>query len=134
MSVLHVSAGDGEWYPNSDGAGRFRVLRVHDGGGVTVEVELASGSKGATHEHPRGEELVVMSGRLVVDDVELARVTTSTRRPGEATRRGRSPTHVSCSCCPRFPSSSAATSEGQLRCPAAVGPWTASAWVFTSLV
>ena len=60
-------------YNSPDGeVARVRVLRVHDGGGVTVEVELASGSQGAAHEHPGGEELVVMSGRLVVDDVELA--------------------------------------------------------------
>lgn len=75
MTSTHVPAGTGEWLDNPDGAGRFRILRLHEGGGATVEVAIRAGAAGKPHRHPAGEELVMLEGEVEIDGILL--------RPGD---------------------------------------------------
>lgn len=72
MSTHLVDAGAGEWFDNPDGAGRFRILRLHDGGGATVEVRMQAGTRGKAHLHPKGEELFMLEGKVSIGGEELA--------------------------------------------------------------
>ena len=69
-TTARIADGD-DWFPNPDGAGRFRVLRDHGDGGVTVEVTMPAGSVGRTHRHPAGEELVMLDGEAKIGSVGL---------------------------------------------------------------
>lgn len=66
-----VPAGSGEWLESPDAAGRFRILRIHDGGGVTIKVTIPAGVTGKPHRHPGGEELVMLSGEVEIDGMVL---------------------------------------------------------------
>ncbi|MFM8971317.1 MAG: cupin domain-containing protein [Actinomycetota bacterium] len=70
-----VRADDGEWLESPDAAGTFRILRVHDAGGVTIEVSIPAGVTGNPHRHPGGEELLMVSGEVEIDGLIL--------RPGD---------------------------------------------------
>lgn len=72
MSTHHVEAGTGKWFDNPDGAGTFRILRMHDDGGATVEVRMQAGTRGKAHLHPKGEELFMLEGEVSIGGVELA--------------------------------------------------------------
>ena len=72
MSTHHVEAGAGEWFGNPDGPGKFRVLRLHDDGGATVEVRMQAGTRGKAHLHPKGEELFMLEGEVSIGGEELA--------------------------------------------------------------
>lgn len=72
MSTHHVEAGAGEWFDNPDGAGKFRILRLHDDGGATVEVRMQAGTRGKAHLHTKGEELFMLEGEVSIGGEELA--------------------------------------------------------------
>jgi len=72
MSTHHVKAGAGEWFDNPDGAGKFRILRLHDVGGATVEVRMQAGTRGKAHLHPKGEELFMREGEVSIGGEKLA--------------------------------------------------------------
>ena len=71
MTSIHVPANQGEWLDSPDGAGRFRVLRVHKGGGATVEVAIPGGVEGRPHVHPAGEELLMVEGHVDISGTIL---------------------------------------------------------------
>ncbi|MFM7735796.1 MAG: cupin domain-containing protein [Alphaproteobacteria bacterium] len=71
MTTTHVPAGSGDWLESPDGAGRFRILRLHDAGGATVEVSVRTGVEGKPHRHPAGEELVMLEGQVEIDGIVL---------------------------------------------------------------
>lgn len=75
MNGTYVPAHTGEWLDNPDGAGRFRILRLHENGGATVEVSIPAGAVGKPHRHPAGEELVMLEGEVEIDGILL--------RPGD---------------------------------------------------
>jgi quercetin dioxygenase-like cupin family protein len=72
MSAQRVEAGAGEWFDNPDGAGKFRILRLHEDGGATVEVRMQAGTRGKAHFHPKGEELFMLEGEVSIGGEELA--------------------------------------------------------------
>ena len=72
MSAQRVEAGAGEWFDNPDGAGKFRILRLHDDGGATVEVRMQAGTRGKAHLHPKDEELFMIEGEVSIGGEELA--------------------------------------------------------------
>lgn len=72
MSSHHIEARAGEWFDNPDGAGKFRILRLHDDGGATVEVRMQAGTRGTAHLHPKGEELFMIEGEVSIGGEELA--------------------------------------------------------------
>lgn len=88
MEVTYVSADEGEWLPSPDGVGRYRILRLHETGGVTIEVAMDAGSEGDLHRHPGGEELVMVSGVIEVGGVTLG--------PGDYLFTPPSATHRAC--------------------------------------
>jgi quercetin dioxygenase-like cupin family protein len=71
VSARFVSSESGEWFDNPDGAGRFRILRLHDDGGVTVEVRMEQAMRGRPHLHPEGEELFMIEGHASIGGHEL---------------------------------------------------------------
>ena len=71
MSTQFVASESGEWFDNPDGAGKFRVLRLHDDGGATVEVQMQQAARGKPHLHPKGEELFMIEGRASIGGQEL---------------------------------------------------------------
>jgi len=71
MTVTYIPADHGDWLDSPDGAGRYRILRVHDDGGVTIEVELPAGVEGGDHRHPEGEELVMLSGEAEIGEITV---------------------------------------------------------------
>jgi len=71
VSGTSVHAASGEWFDNPDGAGRFRILRVHDEGGATVEVRMLEGTRGKAHLHPLGEELFMLEGKASIGGQDL---------------------------------------------------------------
>lgn len=73
--MTFVRADAGEWLESPDAAGTFRILRVHEGGGVTIEVSIPAGVIGNPHRHPKGEELFMVSGEVEIDGLIL--------RPGD---------------------------------------------------
>lgn len=72
MSGQRVEAGAGEWFDNADGAGKFRILRLHEDSGATVEVRMRAGARGKAHFHPKGEELSMLEGEVSIGGEELA--------------------------------------------------------------
>jgi len=71
VSAQFVSSESGEWFDNPDGAGKFRLLRLHDDGGATVEVLMQAGTRGKAHLHPKGEELFMIEGHVSIGGQEL---------------------------------------------------------------
>lgn len=71
MSGDLVAAESGEWFANPDGVGRFRILRLHEEGGATVEVRMNENTRGKAHRHPGGEELFMLDGHAVIGGREL---------------------------------------------------------------
>ncbi len=52
---------------------QFALLKLHeDSGGATVLTRFAAGARGGRHAHPGGEELFVLEGRCLVDEVALS--------------------------------------------------------------
>ena len=43
------------------------VLRVHPGGGLTFLIRMLAGARAERHGHPGGEEMYVLSGKLLID-------------------------------------------------------------------
>jgi quercetin dioxygenase-like cupin family protein len=71
VSAQFVSAESGEWFDNSDGARKFRILHLHEDGGATVEVRMLQGTKGKPRLHPKGEELFIIEGHVLIRGQEL---------------------------------------------------------------
>ena len=71
MTAQRVLSEQGEWFDNPDGAGKFRILRLHDDGGATVEVRMQGGTRGKAHLHPKGEELFMLVGEVSSGGEEL---------------------------------------------------------------
>ena len=71
MNAEHVPADVGEWHDNPDGIGRFRLLRAHPDGGVTVEAVFGAGARAGLHGHPGGEELLMLEGHARVGGIDL---------------------------------------------------------------
>ncbi|MFM7069457.1 MAG: cupin domain-containing protein [Actinomycetes bacterium] len=71
MEVTYVSANEGEWLPSPDGAGRYRILRLHSAGGITIEVSMDADTEGDLHRHPGGEELLMVEGLIEVGGITL---------------------------------------------------------------
>ena len=46
----------------------YSVLRPQNGGGATIFLRFAKGTRGAAHTHPGGEELFVVSGDITIGD------------------------------------------------------------------
>jgi quercetin dioxygenase-like cupin family protein len=62
---------DAEWHSAGEDAGSFAVLRVAAGGGVTVLNRMGSGEAGDLHAHDADEELIVVTGTVLVGGERL---------------------------------------------------------------
>jgi quercetin dioxygenase-like cupin family protein len=66
--VLHVSAKDHKWERSGFEGVDICLIRINEKGGGSAFIRAASGSGFPVHTHPGGEELLVISGKVVVGE------------------------------------------------------------------
>lgn len=65
---IQIVTGDLSWREFADAPGvRYKTLRKHSGGGLSILLKFDPGAKYHTHRHPGGEEYYVLEG--VLDDL-----------------------------------------------------------------
>ena len=73
--VIHRAADDRRWRGTRNAGVEVCGLRDNGAGGGSILVRVAAGSRVPMHEHPGGEEVLIVQGRAVVDGITL--------RPGD---------------------------------------------------
>ncbi|MHC4840333.1 MAG: cupin domain-containing protein [Planctomycetota bacterium] len=62
---IQIQCNDVEWREFEDAPGvRFKVLRKHDNGGISLLLQFDAGASYHGHRHPAGEEYYVLEGTL----------------------------------------------------------------------
>ncbi len=69
--VISRSQRERAWIDGGNGLS-FSLLRSDESGWTTLLLRFAAGARGALHDHPGGEELYVVSGRIRVGDRRLS--------------------------------------------------------------
>jgi anti-sigma factor ChrR (cupin superfamily) len=66
--AIQIQSGSLEWREFKDSPGvRYKTLRKHEGGGLTILLKFDPGARYHAHRHPGGEEYYVLEGEL--DDI-----------------------------------------------------------------
>lgn len=60
-----------EWSPAGYDGGERSILRISRSEGRTSLVRLKAGAKGPRHRHAAGEDVLVLSGKVRIDEHEL---------------------------------------------------------------
>jgi quercetin dioxygenase-like cupin family protein len=68
IDIIHLRGEDGPWKPTGSPGIDLRVLLQNAEGGGTALIRFAPGSRALTHDHPGGEELYVLRGRIRVGE------------------------------------------------------------------
>jgi quercetin dioxygenase-like cupin family protein len=69
--VIHRAAAARRWRPTSYPGVEVCGLRDNGAGGGAALVKVAAGARVPTHDHPGGEEVLLVQGRAVVGGVTL---------------------------------------------------------------
>jgi len=64
---LQIGAEERKWERTGFEGVQICVMRLNEDGGGTVMLKAARGSGFPTHRHPGGEEMLVVTGRVVID-------------------------------------------------------------------
>ncbi|HUF19852.1 MAG TPA: cupin domain-containing protein [Burkholderiales bacterium] len=60
-----------EWSPAGYEGGKRSILRISRSEGRTLIVRLKAGAQAPRHRHAAGEDVLVLSGKIRIDDHEL---------------------------------------------------------------
>jgi quercetin dioxygenase-like cupin family protein len=66
--IVFGTLGGSTWLPTETKGLDYALLRPQNGGGATIFLRFAKGTRGAAHTHPGGEELFVVSGDITIGD------------------------------------------------------------------
>jgi quercetin dioxygenase-like cupin family protein len=82
--VIHRAAAARRWRPTSHAGVEVCGLRDNGAGGGAALVKVAAGARVPTHDHPGGEEVLLIEGRAVVGGITLRAGDYLWTSPGEA--------------------------------------------------
>jgi quercetin dioxygenase-like cupin family protein len=69
--VIAATLGTSGWQPTPTSGLDYVELRQQEGGGSTIFLRFAKGTRGRAHNHPGGEDIYVVSGDITIGGKRL---------------------------------------------------------------